>query len=57
MLLGESLALLLLRDITGKLSLVLGGLCSVLDERRRWSAGFEVLRLYEVLNSLGECPA
>ncbi len=36
-------------DVTGKLSLVIGGLCSVLDGRRCWSAGFEVLRLLRSL--------
>ncbi len=38
-----------LRDVTGKLSLAIGGLCSVLDGRRCWSADFEVLRLLRSL--------
>ncbi len=40
---------LLLRDVTGKHSLAIGCLCSVLDGRRCWSAGFEVLRLLRSL--------
>ncbi len=38
-----------LRDVTGKRSLAIGDLCSVLDGRRCWSAGFEVLRLLQSL--------